>query len=243
MAGPCRGAPALGGGVRCCGRRAGNCPAGRSGSAGCGRAVCRRCDGRRARCPGAGKGAATGGGAALKPYNSATPRLVEWRYSAALFVLSRWSRNVVTECRQSVCVNSRTEMNRQVKPLPSCPVPAQVGIVCGTLTGVLLTRRMVVRLHDGREVSPTEFEREGGKGSSKKCVCCLRWTRSAHNLQSFGVDACAPCARAARAAARSQAAPAPATPHTASTAWKPEDFPPLDAFTPPAGGLRVLEQS
>ncbi len=40
--------------------------------------------------------------------------------------------------------------------------------MCGGLAGVLLTRRMVVRMRDGREVSPTEFEREGGKGSSKK---------------------------------------------------------------------------
>ena len=57
----------------------------------------------------------------------------------------------------------------------------QVGIVCGGLTGLLLTRRMVVRMADGRQVSPTEFEREGGKGSSKKwkvnCHTCfhLHW--------------------------------------------------------------------
>lgn len=40
--------------------------------------------------------------------------------------------------------------------------------MCGALVGVLLTGRLVVRMADGREVSPTEFEREGGKGSSKK---------------------------------------------------------------------------
>ena len=40
--------------------------------------------------------------------------------------------------------------------------------MCGALVGVLLTGRLVVRMGDGQEVSPTEFEREGGKGSSKK---------------------------------------------------------------------------
>jgi SAND domain len=47
-------------------------------------------------------------------------------------------------------------------------VCVQVGVVCGSLVGLLLTRRLVVRMADSREVSPTEFEREGGKGSSKK---------------------------------------------------------------------------
>lgn len=40
--------------------------------------------------------------------------------------------------------------------------------MCGDVVGVLLTKRLVVRMPGGREVSPTEFEREGGKGSSKK---------------------------------------------------------------------------
>lgn len=57
----------------------------------------------------------------------------------------------------------------------------QVSMVCGRATGLLLIKRMVVRMADGREISPTEFEREGGKGSSKKWKV---WSEPPHSITS-----------------------------------------------------------
>ncbi|KAF6264248.1 hypothetical protein COO60DRAFT_1698474 [Scenedesmus sp. NREL 46B-D3] len=64
---------------------------------------------------------------------------------------------------------------------PRPDAPKQVDVICGTTTGVFDCIRMVIAATGGGHVSPTEFERLGGKGASKKWKCTIR-VRKANGL-------------------------------------------------------------
>lgn len=58
--------------------------------------------------------------------------------------------------------------------VPRGPVPDTVPIVCNNSRAVFDVKRTCVLLGEGRECTPTEFERLAGKGASKKWKASLR---------------------------------------------------------------------
>lgn len=58
--------------------------------------------------------------------------------------------------------------------VPRAPVPDTINIVCNNSRAVFDVKRSCVLLGDGRECTPTEFERLAGKGASKKWKASLR---------------------------------------------------------------------
>lgn len=64
---------------------------------------------------------------------------------------------------------------------PKPGAPTRVDIICGTNTAVFDCTRMAVMNGSGGYISPTEFERLSGKGSSKKWKCTIR-VRKANGL-------------------------------------------------------------
>ncbi|KAK9862504.1 hypothetical protein WJX84_009525 [Apatococcus fuscideae] len=58
-------------------------------------------------------------------------------------------------------------------------LPDKLAIMCGTARGTLLTKRARI-LHEGMEISPTEFERVGGRATTKK------WKTSVRLLEQDG---------------------------------------------------------
>lgn len=54
------------------------------------------------------------------------------------------------------------------------PVPDTVPVVCNSSRAVFDVKRTIVLLGEGRECTPTEFERLAGKGASKKWKASLR---------------------------------------------------------------------
>ena len=58
--------------------------------------------------------------------------------------------------------------------VPKGPVPDTVPIVCNSSRAVFDVKRTMILLGEGRECTPTEFERLAGKGASKKWKASLR---------------------------------------------------------------------
>ena len=58
--------------------------------------------------------------------------------------------------------------------VPRGPVPDTVPIVCNSSRAVFDVKRTCILLGEGRECTPTEFERLAGKGASKKWKASLR---------------------------------------------------------------------
>ena len=58
--------------------------------------------------------------------------------------------------------------------VPRGPVPDTVPIVCNSSRAVFDVKRTIILLGEGRECTPTEFERLAGKGASKKWKASLR---------------------------------------------------------------------
>ena len=58
--------------------------------------------------------------------------------------------------------------------VPRGPVPDTVAIVCNNSRAVFHVKRTCILLGEGRECTPTEFERLAGKGASKKWKASLR---------------------------------------------------------------------
>jgi hypothetical protein len=64
------------------------------------------------------------------------------------------------------------EQPRQTGPLPDAP--KQVDVICGPNQAVFDCIRMAVMTQEGMLISPTEFERQSGKGCSKKWKATIR---------------------------------------------------------------------
>jgi hypothetical protein len=64
------------------------------------------------------------------------------------------------------------EQPRQTGPLPDAP--KQVDVICGPNQAVFDCVRMAVMTQEGMLISPTEFERQSGKGCSKKWKATIR---------------------------------------------------------------------
>ena len=58
--------------------------------------------------------------------------------------------------------------------VPQGPVPDTVPIVCNSSRAIFNVKRTCILLGEGRECTPTEFERLAGKGASKKWKASLR---------------------------------------------------------------------
>ena len=58
--------------------------------------------------------------------------------------------------------------------VPKGPVPDTVPIVCNSSRAIFDVKRTCILLGEGRECTPTEFERLAGKGASKKWKASLR---------------------------------------------------------------------
>lgn len=57
---------------------------------------------------------------------------------------------------------------------PAKDLPSSLPIICNGMKGTLDVRRMMCTGPDGRQITPTEFERLGGRGAAKKCAQCTQ---------------------------------------------------------------------
>ena len=86
--------------------------------------------------------------------------------------------------------------------VPRGPVPDTVPIVCNSSRAVFDVKRTCILLGEGRECTPTEFERLAGKGASKKWKASLRVDKGGGipgpTMGDWLVDAGLDAAKAAR---------------------------------------------
>lgn len=55
------------------------------------------------------------------------------------------------------------------------PLPSVLNVVCNGMRGCFDVQKMMLIGQDGREVSPTEFERIAGRSAAKKCKLAPLW--------------------------------------------------------------------